>query len=119
ARRSLELRLRHAPDDDKAMADSWNTLGVVLEANVDLDGAQDALLKALALREKGVDRLAHASTLHNLGLVAKKRGDVRAALEYYERALDLKRELTGERSVDFQSSLLGYATTIAEAGERE
>ena len=116
AQRSLDLRRRHAPDDALALADSWNTLGVVLESQDDFEAARTALQKALVLRRETGDRLDLASTLHNLGLVARNSGDGDGALTYFGQALELKRDIAGEHSVDFQTTLQGYAVAMVAAG---
>ena len=118
ARRSLELRRAHAPDDAAAMADAWNTLGVVLDGHDRYDEAEAALDKALALRAPAGDP-GLAATLHNLGLVAEHRGQYARALDFYRRALALKRARTGEHHPDFQVTLQNYAKTLAASGKPE
>ena len=119
AQRSLDLRRLHAPDDALALADSWNTLGVVLESQDDFEAARTALQKALVLRRESGDRLDLASTLHNLGLVARHSGDGDGALSYFGQALEIKRDVAGEHSVDFQTTLQGYAVAMVAAGRVE
>lgn len=115
AEQSLDLRRRFAPDDAVSSADSWNTLGVVLEYQAEYEAAREALEKALSLRQAGNDRLSLAATLHNLGLVAGRSGDSEAAFRWFGQALELKRELVGEHSVEYQTSLAGLAQAYAAA----
>jgi serine/threonine-protein kinase len=121
ARRSLALRSAHAPGDAAAMADAWNTLGVVLDGHHRYDDAEAALQKALALRRSLPADADHAvaSTLHNLGLVAGNRGDHARALDYFRQSLALKRAATGEHHPDFQVTLQSYAKALGAAGRPE
>jgi serine/threonine-protein kinase len=117
ARRSLDLRTAHAPDDAFAIADSWNTLGVVFDKQARYEEAEVALNKALALRSSRADDPDLAATLHNLGLVASHRGDYPRALTHYRQALSLKRGQYGEHHPDYQSTLQNYASALAASGE--
>ena len=119
ARRSLALRQAHSPDDAAGMADSWNTLGLVFEAQDRYPEADSALRKALDLR-RGMDRPQDiASSLHNLGLVASKRGDYTHALDFYRQSLELKRAQYGEHHPDYQSTLQEYAKALSDSGDAE
>ncbi len=118
ARRALALRERYAPDDPVALGDSWNTLGVALQAGDQLEEADAALRKGLALRRAahvGKDTLA--SSLHNLGLVAGARGDRKAALEFLSEALALRREISGARSPSYQVTQRLYAVELVRDGQ--
>ncbi|HEU4664975.1 MAG TPA: serine/threonine-protein kinase [Dokdonella sp.] len=120
ARRALELRTRYAPDDARALADSWNTLGLAFEAQDRYEEAEAALHKGLDLRRTlaiDVPGDGVASSLHNLGLVAAKRADYAHALGYYREALALKREQFGEHHPDYQISLQGYARALSDSGQ--
>ena len=120
ARRALALRTEHAPDDARALADSWNTLGLAFEAQDRYEEADSALRKGLELRRTlpvDVPGDGVASSLHNLGLLAAKRGDYAHALDYYREALAIKRTQFGERHPDYQISLQGYARALSDSGQ--
>jgi serine/threonine-protein kinase len=122
ARRALALRTAHAPDDRKALADSWNTLGLVFEGGDRYDEAEAALRKGLDLRRSlGADGAGNqvSASLHNLGLVAAKRGDYMHALDYYRQSLGLKRVQYGEHHPDYQITLQGYARALSDSGKPE
>jgi serine/threonine-protein kinase len=122
ARRALALRTAHAPDDRKALADSWNTLGLVFEGGDRYDEAEAALRKGLDLRRSlGADGAGNqvSASLHNLGLVAAKRGDYTHALDYYGQSLELKRVQYGEHHPDYQITLQGYARALSDSGKPE
>jgi serine/threonine-protein kinase len=120
ARRALALRTAHAPDDKAALADSWNTLGLVFEGQDRYDEAEAALRKGLDLRRSlGADGAGNqvSASLHNLGLVAAKRGDYMHALDYYRQSLGLKRVQYGEHHPDYQITLQGYARALSDSGK--
>ena len=120
ARRALALRTEHAPGDARALADSWNTLGLAFEAQDRYEEAEAALRKGLDLRRTlPVDKPGDgiASSLHNLGLVAAKRADYAHALDYYREALALKQKQFGEHHPDYQVTLQGYARALSDAGQ--
>ena len=122
ARRALALRTAHAPDDKAALADSWNTLGLVFEGEERHDEAEAALRKGLDLRRSlGADAATNqvSASLHNLGLVAAKRGDYTHALDYYRQSLGFKRVQYGERHPDYQITLQGYARALSDSGKPE
>ncbi len=122
ARRAMKLREAHAPGDVRLLADSWNTLGLVFEAQDRYEEAEQALRKGLDLRRSlSTDPAAEgvASSLHNLGLVAGKRGDFERSLDYYRQALEIKRGYFGEHHPDYQSTLQGYAKSLADSGRQE
>ncbi len=121
AREVVRLREQHSAPDSLDMADALNTLGVVLEADDQLDEAEVLLRRSLEIR---IDKLGRestnvASTLHNLGLVMAGRGEKQAAVDYFEQALAIKRKLVGERHPDYQSSLDNYAKSLAAVGRRD
>jgi len=117
ARRSLELRERNG-GDALAMADSYNTLGIVLESEDKFDEASAVLQKGLALRRaNGATPSTIASSLHNLGLVASNSGHAKEALAYYREALDLRRNTIGDRSVEYQVTLTNYGMSLGNAGK--
>jgi serine/threonine-protein kinase len=77
------------------------------------------LRKALDLR-RGMDRPQDiASSLHNLGLVASKRGDYPHALDFYRQSLELKRAQYGEHHPDYQITLQEYAKALSDSGAAE
>jgi serine/threonine-protein kinase len=115
ARRSLALREANGADA-LAIADAYNSLGIVLESEDRFDEAEAALKKALALRRAnggGPDGIA--SSLHNLGLVATNRGDDDASIAYYREALALRLKSAGEHDPAYQHTLTNYGTSLGNA----
>lgn len=106
ARMALALRRQHAPQDEQALADALNRLGVVLTALRRFDEAQPLLQQALALRERGgrdTEALANiASTRHNLARLLRLRGQP-------ERAVALWRQVLAEGQLpDTDARRLGW-----------
>lgn len=98
AQQSLALR-RRIDAGPKAIADSFNTLGIAQIEAADFDAADASLTQALALRREhvGLTSGAVASTLHNLGLLAMSRGDPARAETLYRESMAMKHAL-GEAS---------------------
>lgn len=121
ARRALDLRERYAAPESLPLADSLNTLGVVLQADDRLDEAESLLQRALVIRRElaGADSTLVATTLHNLGLVANARGDYAGAIEHFEAALSIKRRQDGERSSQFATTLQPLIAAYSGAGQLE
>ncbi len=71
--------------DRRGQAATLNRIGVAFTDRGDLDQAQDAYERSLALRD-GDDALARAGAHNNLGKVATARGDHEAALAHLDAA---------------------------------
>ena len=116
ARRSLALREQNGADA-LAIADSWNSLGIVLQTEDKNDEADAALRKGLALRRaNGADPNTIATSLHNLGNVASNRDGGDGGVAYYREALDLRAKAVGEHTPEYQHTLTNYGTGLARAG---
>jgi tetratricopeptide (TPR) repeat protein len=76
-------------------ARSYNHLGLVAEAETDLDTAVEHFEESLEIFRSLQSPRGEAMCLSNLGLVAKKKGDLEAAKEYYERGLERFRDSDG------------------------
>lgn len=117
----LSLRLREqagaAPVD---IADSLNSLGLAL-VDLDNDEAHATLRRALALRREHVGQPSKevASTLHNLGLLQRHRGDFIGAEGLYREALAQKRALDRTRDGSYGFSLAGLAMSLRGQGRLE
>jgi predicted ATPase/DNA-binding SARP family transcriptional activator len=85
ARRALEL----AETDERALARSYNVLGVLASASGDLDGARRHLERSLELAEALGDAAGRVAALNNLALALANGGDLEQALESAESALAL------------------------------
>ncbi|HVI26117.1 MAG TPA: serine/threonine-protein kinase [Xanthomonadaceae bacterium] len=112
-RRSLALREQvHAGPLE--VADSLNSLGIAL-VKMDAREAETVLNRALALRLRhaGTPSVPVASTLHNLGMLARKRGDFIAAERWYRQALAMKEALGGGENASYEHSLSGLAQSLA------
>jgi predicted ATPase/DNA-binding SARP family transcriptional activator len=83
ARRALELA--EAADDERALAQAHNVLGVL--ASGDLDAARYHLKQSLTLAEALGDPAARIAALNNLALAYANGGEVEQALESAEAAL--------------------------------
>lgn len=94
AREALALREAAEPTDEVELADSWNTLGLVIRAVGGREAeAEDYLTRALAVRaRRGGNTLA---VMHNLAGVYSDQGRLADAVAMHEQVLAGKRKLYG------------------------
>jgi serine/threonine-protein kinase len=80
------------------------------------------LQRSLAIRERraGAESGPVASSLHNLARTEYLRGeDLEKAIVYFERALELKRRLGGERDPDFEITQADLGKALRDAKHHE
>ena len=100
--------LARASGDDRLTADAVIELGTTTHFAVGDVGQGEALWnEALDLYRRVGDRLGVDRCLHNLGEVARSRGDYQQALERYEASLPVVRELGDQ---------LGLSTVLMNLG---
>jgi CHAT domain-containing protein/Tfp pilus assembly protein PilF len=98
---------------------SANILSSLAECLLDLGRPADGERyekRALAIREKGSSRLNEASSLRNMGKIARVRGDLVAAQRYYERALGLV-EPAAPESPDAVRIFIGLGYVARDIGD--
>ena len=117
-RRSLELRER-IDADELAIADSYNSLGIALNAQGDTDAAVASLQKALTLRRANLaaDTQPVAVTLQNLAMVYRNQGEYRRAETMYREVLQVRRR-DGERSFGVLMARDGLAKALNDQGRQ-
>ncbi len=110
-RRALELRLENLGQDDAQVAQSKDSLGVLLWARGDYDEATRLLSEALAMRQElfgGEHPLVARSLLH-LAQVHYDKGEAyETAEQLYRQALDVMGKAVGKQDpalTDIQSKL--------------
>ncbi|HVJ38850.1 MAG TPA: tetratricopeptide repeat protein [Stenotrophomonas sp.] len=116
ARRALALRQSiEAPPLD--MADSYNTLGLVL-IDTDNKAAADNLQQALALRLQHAGRLssATAATVHNLAMLAGHNGDYVDCERRYRDAMEIRHAIGQDVNAGMQHTLSGLSICVREQG---
>lgn len=89
------LELAQERDARRIQGRSYNHLGLVAEAETDLDTAVQRFEEGLEIFRSLQSPRGEAMCLSNLGLVAKKKGELETAKEYYERGLERFRDLNG------------------------
>jgi predicted ATPase/DNA-binding SARP family transcriptional activator len=87
ARRAQELAERG--DDQHALAQAHNILGILARSQGDFQMAQVALQRSLTLSQALGDSSARIAALNNLALVSGSQGDIDRALELTREALQL------------------------------
>lgn len=119
AQRSLDLRLQHDATP-RALADSYNALGLAQQSAADFTKARTSLMQALVLSREahGPGSLEVASVLHNTASLLRAMGDMSAAEASYRQALAIKLR-HGENSVTVHNSRQGLATVLNFMGRFE
>lgn len=110
---ALALREAVTPPDELELADSWNTLGLVLRGIGGRDAEAESYLKrALEVRQQlGGNTLA---VMHNLAGVYANQGKLDEAIAMHEQVLAAKRKLYGtDEHPSVLRSLDGYARALA------
>ncbi len=97
-------------------ADGHNALGGVYWRRGDLGTVWSLWLEALRLREEAGDRAGVAASYSNLGILLDSEGDFPGALEYYQRALAIDREI-GSEPAEIASTLNNIGALHEQMGE--
>lgn len=90
---SQSMALRRVLGEPRALAVGANTLGTLLFAQSELEGAQTALEESLQLWRSLKDPSAESALLNNLGMLHEKRGHAEQAVACYEAALEARAQL--------------------------
>lgn len=118
-RAALALLDGHSTADREGRARVLHNLGVTLCGLADFDAAVPLLEEAAALQRTtpgGRDVLG--GTLHDLGNAVWETGDGARALLLYLEALQIKRDVFGERAVETASTLSSLGDLYGERGRR-
>jgi len=113
AREALALREARNPPDESELADSWNTMGLVLRGVGGRDAEAEGYLKrSLEVRQQlGGNTLA---VMYNLADVYSNQGKLDEAIAMHERVLAAKRELYGtDEHPSVLRSIGAYAQALA------
>jgi tetratricopeptide (TPR) repeat protein len=103
--------------DSAGEARALNNLGVLAQHLLDLDTAEQAYTRALALRRELADRSGEGETLSNLAGLSHARGRPEEAQATYQQALAIRQEL-GDRQGE--ATILGNLGLLAaERGQLE
>lgn len=105
--------------DDPRIAETLNNLGN-LYFNLDLyPEAENAIKRALAIREKanGPDGLAVADSLNDLGMIYLTEGKVREAKDLIQRSLAIREKALKPDEEDVASSLQALASVYHREGK--
>ncbi len=81
--------------EDSGVAHAMNLTAAAYWQRGDLEGAEALYKDARAVAERASDERLQAMIAQNLGIIANMRGDVEAALVYYEASLRTYRALGG------------------------
>lgn len=84
---------KKAAELDSGDADAWNRLGGLLLRKGDLNRAERALNKVLALGNSIADKRIIAMATGNLGIIARTRGDLNQAEDYLQQSIAINKKL--------------------------
>ena len=117
AQRSAEIRERLL-GEDLLLADSLNAVGNGLKESGELEAAEAAHRRALAIRERHGDRsdAGLGASLHNVGSLRFIQGDLEQAEEFYGRAIEVSLEDEGEMSYSLGTTQHTLAMVLAAQG---
>jgi tetratricopeptide (TPR) repeat protein len=117
-RQTLRERLRRTGAASDEAAESWNDLGVLLTAQGQLDSAEAALGRALAIRRArgGADTLV-AGTLLDLSDLANTKGESARGDTLAHEALAILRRRLGERDLAVAAAMARVQSTQLGQGE--
>lgn len=121
AREAIALHGAVAEADSLDEARGQAVLGQIAFGEGDLEAAETAMRRALALRRQRLGELhtVVATTEHDLGVITLQRGQADAAADLLGAALATRTRLLGEAHVDTASSLLNLGIAERRRGNRE
>lgn len=106
------LRIATAAGDSSGMGGMWLNIGTARQMQGDYQGALQAGLEALRLKESVCDHRGRARALHNLSLLYWRQNDLPSAMAMLQRSIAIKRQYD---STGVASSLNGLAVLLLEA----
>lgn len=102
----------------KQEADALNILGNNHDMVGNRAGALECFIEALKIHQATGNKAKIASLMNNIGMVYNKQDNYQKALEYYQQALELDREL-GTTGSALGISLVNIADSCQELGDYE
>jgi predicted ATPase/DNA-binding SARP family transcriptional activator len=93
------LELAETVENDQALAQACNILGILYRGQHELTQAGEQIKKSLEIAAKIGDVALHMAALNNLALVCADEGDLHRAVDYMLRALEIC-QLQGDRHLE-------------------
>lgn len=119
-RESLEIRRKVLGEEHLAVAKSLEDLGMNLFDQGDYESAEMLLDESIAMRRKLLNDEPHpelADGLNNLGIIAWELGNIAAAKNMYEQALEMNRQLLDELHPTVAVNLNNLAMLLHSDGD--
>jgi CHAT domain-containing protein/Tfp pilus assembly protein PilF len=118
ARAALAVRERQLPPTDPQIAESLNTVGMILQES-DFKGARPLLERALRIREQHYSprHPAIAESLTNLSRTLYAGGEFRAARPLLERAISILEAAQGPTSPEVATNLIHLSIVVSQLGD--
>ncbi|MGD2108041.1 MAG: serine/threonine-protein kinase [Phycisphaerae bacterium] len=120
-RRVLALQRQVYPRESGEIAASLSTLGDIIRAEGDLDGAEGVIRASLRIREEldGEYSTGVASSLSGLGAVLLDKGDSEGAEQIFRLVLSIRHRLLGDRHSALAWPSFQLAFALKEQGRLE
>lgn len=117
-RRVLALQRKVYPEGSGQIAATLSTLGDIIRAEGDLDGAEEAIRASLRMREDlyGEYSTGVASSLSGLGSVLLDKGNAKGAEQIFRRVLSIRHRLLGDRHSALAWPSFQLAVALKEQG---
>jgi serine phosphatase RsbU (regulator of sigma subunit) len=93
-------------DDKKGLSDAYNGLGLVYKELDKLDSAEIYFNQSLILRESIGDAKGIAETLNHLATIYFEKGNIKLAIQFSERSMQLGREMNSRTHIKTAAELL-------------
>ena len=122
ARESLAMREKFYGPVSHHTAQSADMLALILSADGQIEEAEPLMTRALAIRELRTGNAVEddiASSHHNLGTLARRKGDFATAADKYAIAVEMQEKRVGVRHPRYLNSLERQAQSLAQVGRAE
>ncbi|MEM7352508.1 MAG: tetratricopeptide repeat protein [Acidobacteriota bacterium] len=125
---ALDTRRRRLPQVHRDLASSLHHLGGLRHDQARYDEAEELLRQGLVIRQGLADsatdpaasqsvQLEVANSLNNLGRVMRRQKKLADAEDFHRRALEVRRSLLGEESIEASTSLHNLAGILRLRGD--
>jgi CHAT domain-containing protein/Tfp pilus assembly protein PilF len=114
-RHALEIAEKHRPESDDVLASILNTFGISAASDGDFAEAREYWEHVRAIDAIHPEDADHAQTVLNIGIVSMSQGDLTAARDYCEKALDMMERLAPNHGFQFEPMLCLGQIALDEA----
>ncbi|EGD75305.1 hypothetical protein PTSG_06955 [Salpingoeca rosetta] len=117
--KSLHVQLLKLPENHSSLPWSYNNMGLAYLWGGRYDEALTCLKRALNLSTSAAPTADVATTHHNIGFLYHQLQRPHKAVPYFERAIEIRREVQGAQHVDLANTYSRYAAVLLSLGESD